>query len=307
MVQTAHVLIGGGTGFVGRHLVKCLKNSGAKVRVITRNTGTDPDHITWNKIKTDGLPKETTAVVNLAGRNILDPVLWTDNFKKELYDSRINTNRLLVDAIHKSPSKPKAFVTISGVGYYEPSDTVEYDENWTQPDDVKSKKGKYLMELAKDWELAGELDEQKAPSTRRVIIRSGVVIGNDGGIVKNSKLPYMFGLGGPLGNGEQWFPWIHADDLANMFKFSITNDHVIGIINGVAPELVRNKDFAAAFGNALNRPAFARVPSFAIKLVLGNDRAEILLEGQRVKSRSSLLGFRYQFSTLKEACAESVK
>lgn len=115
---------------------------------------------------------------------------------------RINTNRVLVDAIHRSPSNLKAFVTISGVGYYKTSDKVEYDENWTQPDNGKSSETSYLMKLAKDWEQSSELDEQKAPSTRRVVIRSGVVIGGDGGIIKNIKVPFWFGLGGPL--GEFW-------------------------------------------------------------------------------------------------------
>lgn len=210
MVQAAHVLVGGGTGFVGRHLVKCLRNSGAKVRIITRNPpkgsnsstggGGNSDHITWNRIRDEGLPKETTAVVNLAGRNILDPVFWTDGFKKEIYESRIGTNRLLVEAIHKSAAKPKAFVTISGVGYYKPDENVEYDENWSQPTDRGQRD--YLMNLAADWEQSSELDENLAPITRRVIIRSGVVIGKDGGVVKQVKLPFLLGAGGPLGKQE---------------------------------------------------------------------------------------------------------
>lgn len=104
-----------------------------------------------------------------------------------------------MDAIHKSPANLKAFVTISGVGYYKPCEEVEYDENWTQSDDVKAREINFLMKLAKDWEQSSELDEQKAPSTRRVVIRSGVVLGNDGGIIKNAKIPFLLGLGGPLG------------------------------------------------------------------------------------------------------------
>lgn len=109
---------------------------------------------------------------------------------------RIETNRLLVDAIHTAAVKPKAFVTVSGVGYYEPSEKVIYDENWTQPE---SNGRDYLMNLARDWEKSGELDDQHAPTTRRVIIRAGVVIGKDGGIIGNSKLPFLLGLGGPIG------------------------------------------------------------------------------------------------------------
>lgn len=103
-----------------------------------------------------------------------------------------------MDAIHKSPTNLKAFVTISGVGYYKPSEELEYDENWTQSDGRNSETN-FLMKLARDWEQSSELDEQKAPSTRRVVIRSGVVLGNDGGIIKNAKIPFLLGLGGPLG------------------------------------------------------------------------------------------------------------
>lgn len=101
-----------------------------------------------------------------------------------------------MDAIHSSPVKPSAFVSVSGVGYYEPSDSKEYDENWRQPGGSND----YLMNLAREWEESGQLKEELAPSTRRVVIRSGVVIGPDGGIIKESKLPYSFGMGGPIGS-----------------------------------------------------------------------------------------------------------
>lgn len=110
---------------------------------------------------------------------------------------RVGTNRLLTEAIHKAAVKPKAFVTISGVGFYKPSDDVEYNEDDAQPSEAS--KRDYLMNLARDWEQASLLDEQLAPNTRRVVIRSGVVIGKDGGIIKQVKLPFSLGLGGPLG------------------------------------------------------------------------------------------------------------
>lgn len=305
MVQSQVVLIGGGTGFVGRYLVNCLKNGGAKVRVITRKPGTGTDQISWDTIKSKGLPQDTTAVVNLAGRNILDPVLWTDNFKREVYSSRIDTNRLLVHAIHKATNKPKSFVTVSGVGYYKPDETAEYDEEWAQPEDTSG--NDYLMNLARDWEASSELTETEAPSTRRVIIRAGVVLGHDGGIIKNVMLPFKVGLGGPIGTGRQWFPWIHVTDLANMFKFAIINDHVSGIINGVAPEQKRNLDFAKILGTQLNRPTFLPMPAFVVNLIFGSERGNILLKGQKVKSRAPLLGFRCLYPTLTEACQETVK
>ena len=304
MVQSQVVLIGGGSGFVGRHLVNLLKSDGAKVRLITRKPGTNSDHISWDAIRSKGLPRDTTAVVNLAGRNILEPGLWTETYKKEVYSSRIDTNKLLAQAIDNAPNKPRSFVTVSGVGYYEPSDSIEYDEEWCQTQSVGAPD--FLMNLAKDWESASKLDETKSPDTRRVVIRPGVVIGQDGGILTNLKLPFMFGLGGPIGDGQQWFPWIHVDDLANMFKFSILNDHVDGVVNGVAPEQLNNRDFAKIFAGALSRPSFLPLPQFAVNLMFGQERATILLKGQRVKSKASLLGFRYQYPTLDSAIKASL-
>lgn len=301
----ACVLVGGGTGFVGRHLVKILQDTGSNVRIITRYPKNNTNYISWDVIKQVGLPKETTAVINLAGRNILDYVPWTESFKNEVYKSRIDTNRLLAEAIHKAKKKPDVFVTVSGVGYYPPSETYEYDESWTQS--FSKDQSNYLMRLATDWEKSSELDPEKAGSTRRVVIRAGVVIGHDGGIVQNLKLPFTMCLGGPIGSGRQWFPWIHADDLSNMFKFSLYNNQVEGVLNGTAPEQVRNVDFANTFANCLNRPAFMPTPAFAIKLAFGPDRAEMLLDGMKVKSRAESLGFKYEYPTLEEACRESVR
>lgn len=197
---------------------------------------------------------------------------------------------------------------MSGVGYYpasEPINGTEYDENWTQQAAAAATPANYLMRLAQDWEKASELNESKAPTTRRVVIRAGAVIGRDGGVIKNSKLPFLLGAGGPLGSGKQWFPWIHVTDLVNLFKFSLANDHVSGVINGVAPEQSTSKQFASAFAAALKRPALIPFPEFALNLLFSPERADILLKTPRVKSRASLLGFRYQWPTLEDACREA--
>uniref|UniRef100_A0A6G1SCB5 Epimerase family protein SDR39U1 n=1 Tax=Aceria tosichella TaxID=561515 RepID=A0A6G1SCB5_9ACAR len=305
MVQSQVILVGGGTGFVGRHLVDLLRKGGAKVRILTRRPGSSSDQISWDTIKRKGLPSDTTAVVNLAGRNLLEPGLWTENYKKEVYSSRIETNKLLANAINAATNKPRSFVTVSGVGYYPTganSETTEYDEEW-QPKATTNDKHQdsFLTKLARDWEAASKLDEEAMAKTRRVIIRAGVVIGPDGGIIANMMLPFKLGLGGPIGDGQQWLPWIHVDDLANMFKFSILNDHVEGIVNGVAPEQVKNKQFADLFAKSLSRPSFLPLPGFAVNLMFGSERAPVLLQGQRVKSRAGLIGFRYQYPTLESA------
>lgn len=305
MVKPAHILVGGGSGFIGRHLVSQLRSSGAKVQVITRKPAKTRESLAWTDIKNYGLPKQTTSVVNLAGRNIMDPQVWTESFRREIYESRIGTNKILVDAIHAAEHKPDSFVTISGVGYYKPDLKDQYDEGWTQPEHKQDRD--YLMNLAHDWEKSSELSEQLAPDTRRVVIRAGVVLGPDGGVIANLKLPFSLGLGGPLGDGKQWFPWIHVEDLVEMFKFAIINSHVTGVINGVAPEQVRNAEFASSLGRALNRKAIVPVPSLLLNFTLSSDRADILLKGQRVTSRAGLLGFRYKYPQLQTACNSCVE
>lgn len=219
---------------------------------------------------------------------------------------RINTNRILVKAIHEAKAKPKCLITASGVGYYEPNGKTVYTEDWLQPEESSAKPINFIMDLARQWEKASELDEGLAPTTRRAVVRIGVVIGSDGGIVKNSKAQFKFCFGGTVGDGSQWFPWIHVEDLSNLFKFILTNEHVSGIVNGVAPEQVRNKDFVQAFGRALNRPAINRMPEFLARLMFGSERADLLLRGPNVKSRAELLGFRFKYSTIEEACRASV-
>lgn len=143
----------------------------------------------------------TSVTTNLAALTNKHNHYRHDNYKT----GRIETNRILVKAIQSAQVRPKAFIATSGAGYYPPSETFEYDENWTQPDRLQvpatgdTGAGKYLMELARDWEKASELDESRAPEVRRVIIRAGVVIGRDGGMIANLKIPFSLGLGGPIG------------------------------------------------------------------------------------------------------------
>lgn len=289
------VLIGGGTGFIGSTLSRLLKNNGYDVIVVSRSPG--KKRITWADVASNGIPEGTEAVVNVAGQNVLDPTrAWSTNFQKAVRDSRINTTLSLVQAMENCTKKPKVFVSISGVGIYKPSEEIVYDEHFPV------ERHDFISCLAREWENCAK----PAYTMRTVTVRSGVVLGRTGGMVKQIIFPFYCGLGGPLGNGKQYFPWIHVHDLCRLLLFSIENSNVNGILNGVAPQIVTNKEFTAAFAKALHRPAFFPIPEFFIHLLFGPDRAPMMLKGQKVvpKRVTEEYGFRYLYPDIDEACQE---
>ncbi|XP_076238465.1 epimerase family protein SDR39U1 isoform X2 [Calliopsis andreniformis] len=242
-----------------------------------------------------GLPEDTTAVINVAGQNVLDlKQRWSEGFKQNVINSRVKTTKSLSEAIVNS--KTSVFVTISGVAYYKPNET-EYTE------ESKCEKYDFLSELCHKWEAAAQVPQ--GSNVRQVTIRSGVVLGKSGGMIKQIYLPFFLGVGGPIGNGNQYMPWIHIEDLVNMFLFSLKNNNVRGILNGVAPQIVTNKEFTKVFASTMGRPAFFPVPHFALNILLNKERAKIMLEGQKVvPKRVKELGFQYQYPDIKSACAE---
>ena len=293
------VVIGGGTGFIGSALGRLLAQSGYKVMNVSRMPG--PFNIGWEELQHTGLPASTVAVVSLAGQNILDPKRrWTPGFKQNVWNSRINTTRCLAQAIINAEEKPKVFVSISGVGIYPTSATAEYTE------DTPVKQTDYLSELAIAWEKAAELPPNQ--DVRQVIIRSGVVLGRWGGMIQQLYWPFFMGAGGPVGTGDQFMPWIYVDDMASLIKFSIENDKVTGILNGVHPQIVTNKEFAKAFGRAMWRPALIPVPKFALNMVFGEERAKIMTDGQKVIPKRVLdYGFKYPHPDIDSACVKCAR
>lgn len=288
------VLIGGGSGFLGRHLTKLLTDNGMKVTVLSRAAG--PNRITWSDLQRSGLPDGCTAVVSMSGENILNPMKrWNDSFKQAVWSSRVDCTQALANAICQSTTPPKVFVSLSGVGYYKPDASREYDESSPGGD------FDYLSELCTAWEGAAKLPS--TISVRHVTIRSGVVLGRDGGMIQQIYYPFFFGLGGPISSGEQWFPWIHVDDLVGIVLHAITNDNVSGVLNGVAPESATNADFTKAFASAMCRPAFFPVPGFVMNFVFGHERGKVMLEGQKVIPKRTLeSGYTFLFPDLASAC-----
>lgn len=203
--------------------------------VISRMPG--PQRITWNDLHNQGLPAGTTTVINLSGQNVMDAKQrWNKGFKQNIFNSRINTTLSLAQAIDRADNKPQLFITFSGVGIYKPDQNREYHE-----DSAVDKEFDFFSHLCQEWENAAQLP--RGP-TRRVTIRSGVVLGKNGGMIKQLYLPFYLGLGGPVLPGNQYLPWIHIDDIVGMILFAMSNFSVEGTLNGVAPQIITNKEFS---------------------------------------------------------------
>ncbi|KAF3857934.1 hypothetical protein F7725_011135 [Dissostichus mawsoni] len=294
----------GGSGFVGRELTRLLKNKGHEVTVISRQPG--PGKITWGELESHGLPP-CEGAVNLAGENLMNPLRWwNESYKKDLFSSRIDTTKSLAQAIAASPNPPHSWVLVSGVACYKPSLTAEYTEEseWT-PFDILSK-------LLKEWEASALLPENVTNTTKQVVIRSGAVLGRDGGAMKQMLLPFWLGLGGTLGSGRQPFPWIHVSDLAGLIAHALeppadTPSPSQQVFNGVAPALNTNLEFTKELGRVLRRPTIFPVPAFVMNTLMGSERAVVLMEGQKViPKRTQEAGFQYKYPDLTSALKEIV-
>ncbi|KAI5713552.1 hypothetical protein M8J76_001158 [Diaphorina citri] len=272
--EKGSVLITGGTGFIGRALQFYLRQKGYVVNIVSRKPG--PNTVTWDTLDKSGLPAGTQAVVNLVGQNILQPgSLWTEQYKKDVYSSRVNRTQDLVKQLLAANQSVKAFVSFS---IYEPSTDKVYDEHTP----LVANNSDFFQTLTRDWESAAQAASKQIRTT---IIRSGVVLGNGGGMINVQYWPFFFGLGGPVSPGTQPLPWIHIHDM-----------------------IVTNAQFSRAFAAALNRPCFFTVPGFVLKLVYSPERARIILEGQKVapKRLSEEFKYEYKYPTVDAACKETV-
>nr|XP_009674228.1 PREDICTED: epimerase family protein SDR39U1 [Struthio camelus australis] len=290
--------LGGGTGFVGRALTQLLRSRGHEVTHVSRQGG--KDRISWEQLSCSGLPP-CDAVVNLAGENILNPFRrWDDAFCREIISSRVETTKTLAKAIADADQPPRTWILITGVGYYRPSPTAEYTEDSPGGD------FDFFSRLVSSWEAAALIPGSPA---RGVVVRSGVVLGRDGGAISRMLWPFRLGLGGPLGSGLQPFPWIHIRDLSGIVCHVLESECLQGIFNGVSPSspATSNGTFAQELGAALGRPALLSVPTWAVRAVFGAERAIMLLEGQRVVPKRTLeSGYRFIFSDLSAALKDIV-
>ena len=293
-----HVVLAGGSGFLGSALGKALVAEGHTVTNLTRTaTPTRPNEITWTPDGTAGdwarVVDGADAVVSLAGEGIAD-ARWSDARKRALRGSRISATKSIVAAIQRAAQPPRVLVSGSGIGYYGSRGAEVVTEATPPADD-------FLGRLCVEWESEAE---QASAVTRVALVRTGLVLHTEGGALARMLLPFKLGLGGPIGSGTQYMPWIHRDDWVNLVRRLIAQPDARGAFNGSAPEPVTNAAFAKALGRALRRPAILPLPAFALKVALG-EMSELLLTGQRaIPARALEMGFTFRFSTLDAALAE---
>ncbi|MBI4825067.1 MAG: TIGR01777 family protein [Nitrospirae bacterium] len=287
------ILITGGSGFIGPALTRELRDEGHDVIITTRHSSDSKDMITWNP--PDLIPSEIIskidAVINLAGEPIA-PERWTEERKERIMSSRVETTRALVESMKNAEPRPKALISASAIGYYGPHGDEIINEAFPPASD-------FLAGVCKAWEAEALKAEELG--TRVVLVRIGGVLEKDGGILKHMSAQFNFMLGGPVGDGRQWFSWIHRDDIVGIIKFALQNNSISGPVNGTAPDPVTNLAFSTALGKAMKRPSYIAVPAFVIKMALG-ELADILITGQRVVPEKALnAGYKFKYTEINEA------
>lgn len=289
-------LITGATGFIGQQLVDYLLRHGHEVNYLGRQRSTTLDgraafHL-WKRGEDPslhGVPR-LDAVVHLAGEPVAQR--WNEKVKRAIYSSRVDGTSKLVSALEKLKHKPSTLISASAVGIYGDRG----DEVLTE----KSAPGNdFLADVCVAWERealrAGEF------GIRVVTVRIAIVLGREGGALKQMLVPFRLGVGGPLGSGKQWMPWITLPDLVRLFAFAAENSSIYGPLNGAAPEPVTNAEFTKALSRVVGRPAIMPTPKFALRLALG-PVADYMLASQRViPEAAQQTGFRFEHSNIEEA------
>lgn len=298
-----NLLITGGTGFVGSRLCEYFLRRGHRVTALgTRSAPNLVDHADFRYISANTTQKgpwqealkQTDVVINLAGRSIFGR--WSKRVKKQIYDSRILTTRNVVKAL---PAKSNVtLLSASGIGYY-----------GNRGDDllkeIEPNAGDFLAGISREWEAEALRAREKG--ARVVTARFGVVLGKGGGAMEKMIPAFRYFMGGSLGSGRQWFPWIHLKDLCAAMNFAIDNEVVDGPVNFCAPTPVRQRDFAKTLGKVLEKPAVMPAPGFLMRLVLGEFGDSLLFSQRAVPDKLLSSGFRFEHPELESALRDIVE
>jgi uncharacterized protein len=297
------VTLTGASGLIGTRLVRALSARGDDVTVLSRNPAKTASAlgVTAEEWDPNAVPAPAGAlagrdtVVHLAGERV--DQRWTDDARRAIAQSRETGTRNLVEGLRAADPRPGALVSASAVGYYGPRGDEVVDESAAPGRD-------FLASVCVAWEREAERAEELG--MRVVRVRTGVVLDAGGGALARMLTPFKLGAGGPVAGGDQYMPWVHADDLVGIYLAAIDGADWSGPVNASAPEPVTNKDFSKALGRALRRPAIAPIPAFALRLLYG-DMAEIVTEGQRAVPRRAIdLGYAFGHADLDEALRDAV-
>ncbi|MCS6801507.1 MAG: TIGR01777 family oxidoreductase [Chloroflexota bacterium] len=293
------VAITGASGFIGRKLAAVLRDAGHVPLAISHNVERaasalpGAEVISFNQAIADW--PAVDAVVNLMGEPVTGR--WTAEKKREIHDSRVIGTRKLVEAIERAGQRPRRFVSASAVGYYGDRGDEELIED--------SPPGRsFLAEVCQRWEAEAK---QVGPlGVSWAIVRIGLVLGEGGGALAPLTTLFKLGLGGPIGSGRQWMPWVSLEDTARLIHFLVESDHE-GVFLATAPEPVRQAEFASALGKVLGRPAVLPAPAFAIRLVVGEFAAELLDSRRCLPARTTAVGFRFEYPRLVPALRAALR
>jgi len=290
------ILITGGTGLIGRHLCKALLAEGHQLTVLSRRPETAAVKcgaaVQAMKSLNEWHPEQVfEAVVNLAGEPIVDET-WTEKRKQVLRDSRIVLTEKLVQCIAAAKQKPSVLLSGSAVGFYGNGGDEELYESASAGND-------FAANLCRDWESAALA--AKASGVRVCLLRTGLVLSKNGGLLGKMLLPFKLGMGARLGDGKQWMSWVHIDDYVAMVLRLLQDGQMEGSFNMTAPNPVTNAEFTRVLARTLHRPALFIAPGIVLRLAMG-ERAALLLEGQRVlPANLTDTGYQFKYPELSSA------
>lgn len=297
-----NILITGGTGLIGSELVKKLTAENHEVRILTRNPAGKKNFFSWD-IKNNTIDEKAfenlDGIIHLAGASIAER--WTDDYKKELYSSRIDSAKLLLNTCKKLDQRLQFFISASGVNYY---GTFTSDQILTENDGIVHQD--FLAQLSDDWEKAAY--EFSEIANRVVCVRTAMVLAKEGGSFPMLKKVTDLNIGSAVGSGKQWMNWLHITDLVNMYAFFVENENTKGYYNAVADELVDNESFMKKLAKKSGKFFLPiAVPNFVLKIVFG-EMSSILLKGTRASNEKVKdAGFQLQFPNLGDAFENLMK
>ncbi len=300
------IVVTGATGLIGKRLVKKLLERNYDLTIFTRSPETAKlifpkikNIVYWNEYASSDLSQYLDgkdAVFHLAGANIAAK-RWTQNYKSQILNSRVISSRILYHSLENCKQLPSVFISASAIGYY--GNTVH------KVITEEAKNGyDFLAHVCKSWE--DEISRIKEYGIRWVGVRTGIVLDKEGGALKKMLIPFKLFVGGSLGNGRQYFSWIHIEDIINIFLYALDNAKIEGPINATAPNPVTMKIFSKTLGNILKRPSFFNVPAFLLRIILG-ESSQMILTSQRVyPQKLQENGYKFKFEFLEDALSDLV-